>query len=105
MDAEVKNAEIFWDKKHLNYERRDIICDDWLEKFEAVIKGCTTPVLDLGCGSGNNTLYLIAVIDCCAGHRADSRVHTWSITARGKNTDTFNCCHNISVLFRFYMQI
>lgn len=58
MDAEVKNAEIFWDKKHSNYERKDIICDDWLEKFEAVIKGCTTPVLDLGCGSGNNTLCL-----------------------------------------------
>lgn len=59
MYTEAKNAELFWDKKHLRYERKDIKSDDWLEKFELVVKACTTPVLDLGCGSGNNTLYLI----------------------------------------------
>ena len=39
-----------------------------MDKFETIIDSCSTPILDLGCGSGNDTLYLInknkQVISC-----------------------------------------
>ena len=58
----------YWDKLHKKYNREDIVIDDWLDKFSDVIDNSTTPILDLGCGSGNDTLYLInrgkRVISC-----------------------------------------
>ena len=42
--------------------------DNWLEKYMDVIKSTKSPVLDLGCGSGNDTLFLVErgpkVISC-----------------------------------------
>ena len=59
---------LYWDELHKNYNRNDIKFDDWLDKFSNIIDDCTTPILDLGCGSGNDTLYLInkgkKVISC-----------------------------------------
>ncbi len=49
----------YWDNIHSKYERNEIKLDDWLDKFETIIDSCSTPILDLGCGSGNDTLYLI----------------------------------------------
>ncbi len=41
---------------------------DWLEKFDDIIMSTQKPILDLGCGGGNDTLYLISkgkqVISC-----------------------------------------
>ena len=58
----------YWDNIHSKYERNEIKLDDWLDKFETIIDSCSTPILDLGCGSGNDTLYLInknkQVISC-----------------------------------------
>ena len=58
----------YWDELHKKYNREDIVIDDWLDKFSDVIDNSTTPILDLGCGSGNDTLYLInrgkRVISC-----------------------------------------
>ena len=35
------------------------VCDGWLDKYVAYFDASKdTPVIDLGCGSGNNTLYL-----------------------------------------------
>lgn len=31
----------------------------WLEMFNEEIDKCKTPIIDLGCGSGNDSLYLI----------------------------------------------
>lgn len=38
---------------------KEIKYDDWLELFQSEIDNCKTPIIDLGCGSGNDTLYLI----------------------------------------------
>ena len=49
-------------------KKDNIKFDEWLEKFDEIINACETPILDLGCGSGNDTLYLLnkgkKVISC-----------------------------------------
>ena len=58
----------YWDEIHKDYDRAAIKVDDWLERFNDIIEVATKPILDLGCGSGNDTLYLInkgkKVISC-----------------------------------------
>ncbi|MCR5213827.1 MAG: class I SAM-dependent methyltransferase [Eubacterium sp.] len=58
----------YWNDIHKSYERDQIVYDDWLVKFDNIIMACKKPILDLGCGSGNDTKYLIdkgkAVISC-----------------------------------------
>ena len=54
-------ARDYWNRKHENYNRNDIKSDDWLDYFERDIEACSTPIIDLGCGSGNDTKYLIEV--------------------------------------------
>ena len=62
-----KNLE-YWDKLHTHYERSEIVCDNWLDSFEEIISTAKGPAIDLGCGSGNDTLYLlnkgIEVVPC-----------------------------------------
>lgn len=58
----------YWNKQHLHYERQSIKTDNWLKRLEEKIKDCQMPILDLGCGSGNNLPYLLnlekTVIPC-----------------------------------------
>ncbi len=58
----------YWDDRHKEYDRASIKVDDWLERFDDLIMAAQKPILDLGCGSGNDTLYLISkgkkVISC-----------------------------------------
>ena len=65
---EKENSLEYWNNIHSKYERNEIKLDDWLDKFETIIDSCSTPILDLGCGSGKDTLYLInknkQVISC-----------------------------------------
>lgn len=56
---EAKKSELYWNNIHANYDRNNIKVDDWLDRFDSIITNCKTPVLDLGCGSGNDTLYFI----------------------------------------------
>lgn len=67
-NVEISNSLKYWNNLHADYNRNDIKTDDWLEKFDDIILSCTSPILDLGCGSGNDTLYLInkgkKVISC-----------------------------------------
>ncbi len=51
----------YWDAAHQRqgYARADIKTDDWLEEFDDIIRKARGPILDLGCGGGNDTLYLL----------------------------------------------
>lgn len=57
-EANKKNLE-YWDELHKNYERNKIEIDDWMWVFDKTIKESRGPAIDLGCGSGNDTLYLL----------------------------------------------
>lgn len=57
-EANKKNLE-YWDKLHKDYERDKIEVDDWMWVFNKTIEESRGPVIDLGCGSGNDTLYLL----------------------------------------------
>lgn len=63
-----------WNNKHASYERGQLVYDDWLDLFDRVIVECRTPIIDLGCGSGNDTLYLLEkgkqVIPCDYSEKA-----------------------------------
>lgn len=49
---EAKRKMQTWNESCIEY-------DDWLDRFSEWISVCNTPVIDLGCGSGNDTKYLI----------------------------------------------
>ena len=44
----------YWDNAHREYKRENIMYDEWLESFDEMIMNCKKPILDLGCGSGND---------------------------------------------------
>ena len=54
-----KNSYEYWNKAFGRLPRNEIITDDWLDSFAKEIEECQTPIIDLGCGDGNNTLYLL----------------------------------------------
>lgn len=69
MDSIYKDNSLkYWEKLHKKYNIEDIKTDGWLDDFSNIIDNSSTPILDLGCGSGNDTLYLInkgkQVISC-----------------------------------------
>jgi len=53
-----------WNKIHIGIGSREEVrkqYDGWLElnnRIQKIVQGCKTPIIDLGCGSGNNTLHL-----------------------------------------------
>ena len=69
-----QNSLDYWNNVHKKYNRETITVDDWLERFDSIIDNSSKPILDLGCGGGNDTLYLITkgkqVISC------DQSIHT-----------------------------
>lgn len=48
----------YWDETHKTYSMSKITYDNWLDDYKEVLDNCKTEVLDLGCGVGNDTLYL-----------------------------------------------
>ncbi len=51
----------YWNAAHdrQGTDRSGIRTDDWLEAFDGILTRTVGPILDLGCGGGNDTLYLI----------------------------------------------
>jgi len=49
----------YWNAQHIHYERRYIKTDNWLAPFASLFEGSALPVLDLGCGSGNNLPFIL----------------------------------------------
>jgi SAM-dependent methyltransferase len=48
-----------WNRIFEDYGTAWPVYDDWLDKYDEVFSTSKdTPIIDLGCGSGNNTLYL-----------------------------------------------
>ncbi len=52
----------YWNAAHDRHgcSRKEIRTDDWLEDFDGIISETARPILDLGCGGGNDTLYLLS---------------------------------------------
>ncbi len=48
----------YWNETHKKYSQGKITYDNWLDNYKSALDKCRTPVLDLGCGTGNDTLYL-----------------------------------------------
>lgn len=50
--------EEYWNESHRKYFNGKINYDDWLDKYKDILSKAKTSILDLGCGEGNDTLYL-----------------------------------------------
>jgi SAM-dependent methyltransferase len=50
--------EEYWNDTHKKYSSGLPQYDDWLDKYEELLKQSYSVILDLGCGTGNDTLYL-----------------------------------------------
>lgn len=60
MTPEASKSLEYWNNIYNDKKTRDeIIVDNWLDQFDAIISNCNLYILDLGCGSGNDTKYLI----------------------------------------------
>lgn len=57
--AAMEKARKKWNAEYRNYGRREIKYDDWLDLFKRAIENCQTPIVELGCGKGKDTLYLV----------------------------------------------
>lgn len=53
------NYKEIWNENHNKYFSGTIKYDDWLENYNGIIERSNGPVIDLGCGTGNNSLYLV----------------------------------------------
>ena len=83
--------ENYWNDV-FNKQKGDMpIYDDWLDKYLSEIKDVSTPILDLGCGMGNNSLYLTQkgfnVIACDYSYVALESVNKNIPTATTKYVD------------------
>lgn len=52
------NSKDYWNEVHKSLESEELVYDNWLDLFEKEIASSTPPIIDLGCGEGNNVLYL-----------------------------------------------
>lgn len=71
-----KMSREYWERVYKGLDVRKLQYDTWLDKYETEIR--LFPILDLGCGLGNNTLYLkergYQVISCDFSNEALSHL-------------------------------
>ncbi len=58
-DKEVFNQRYEEMNSDLYQKNREVVYDGWLADYEKEIEDCQTPIVDLGCGLGNNILFLL----------------------------------------------
>jgi SAM-dependent methyltransferase len=80
----------YWNQSHSRPEKKPKY-DDWLDKYKEYLVSCNEPIIDLGCGLGNNTLYLLErnyrVISCDLSEVALSRLQSFIPTAETRQFD------------------
>lgn len=55
----MEDARIYWNKHYMASGNKSVIYDLWLDKYESILHASKDiPIIDLGCGLGNDTLYL-----------------------------------------------
>ncbi|MDF2634350.1 MAG: Methyltransferase type 11 [Pelosinus sp.] len=55
----MNDPKIYWNKKYTASFNKKVKYDLWLDKYEGILNTSKdTPIVDLGCGLGNDTLYL-----------------------------------------------
>ncbi len=52
------NFKDYWNNEHKKWINSEIKMDDWLDQYQDIIINTNTKIVDLGCGLGNNSLYL-----------------------------------------------
>jgi SAM-dependent methyltransferase len=87
----------YWNNLYKNYHENEIVYDMWLNKFVYILeKTKDTPIIDLGCGYGNDTLFLIErgfdVISCDYCIEAINRLKRLLPSGR---TSVFNIANGI----------
>lgn len=55
----IENAKEYWNSIHQNLKDQELHYDDWLNPFTDIIDATALPIIDLGCGEGNNVMYLL----------------------------------------------
>ena len=83
--------EEYWNSTHQKYGNGKPIYDKWLDKYLELFKNVKTPILDLGSGTGNDTLYLIEkgfnVIACDYSKQALEIINKYIPTVQTKLVD------------------
>ncbi|CAM3709822.1 class I SAM-dependent methyltransferase [Marinicrinis lubricantis] len=69
----------YWEQVYKELDVKELQYDAWLDKYEAELqRSISVPIIDLGCGLGNNTLYLkergYKVISCDYSEEALSKL-------------------------------
>jgi SAM-dependent methyltransferase len=86
---------IEWNKIFLNLGDKKPKYDEWLDKYEDILeKSKDMPIIDLGCGFGNDTLYLyergFKVISCDYSIEALNRLKYFILQPEIKHFDMVN---------------
>lgn len=53
------DPRVYWNKQYITSDNKKVTYDLWLDKYEHILNASKdTPIIDLGCGLGNDTMYL-----------------------------------------------
>jgi SAM-dependent methyltransferase len=90
----MSNFKDIWNQKHKEYFNGFIDYDDWLDGYLEIINKSSFKIIDLGCGVGNNSLYLTKlgkpVISCDYSDEAIKIIKKYIPSAKTKQFDILN---------------